>query len=686
MGRRAQDARCSVCFASVFGDLDDVNEPRPAVATECGHVIHEHCVLRWIEMSADAQLANKQIDYREEAEATCPQCRSEIYADEETGKPLIHRLFPVFDDEAGSSQAQSSPMKAEPVDEARSEELMGMARRAKAMKIEIGELGPENTVDQVGRAVGRVEGLKKDLEVSAKSISAIRTYVGGLIASINNLRSAITKYPLAPQLRDENNLLRAQLEGVYQTVRRVETDMNQKLKQEVRKAINEEQSKAVRLVEEQMKKVDQIKAELDRANAEKNASSKLSAERAKEMMKKVQRLDEQMKKNMKDKEAAEESEADKRKQLKRWIDKYEKLEKKNSDFKRENTTLAEENAALKAKIASRPEQSTRDLAWAEGDSSVVWLDPPATMSPGGRPEARQISTNDRIGNESSLLVDMPSFNDSFALQAKGQPTQRSTTAKTFSSDMFDNKAKKSKYFGRSEDARDISDISLKRKRNTSFSLSNLPEVSLTSSSPTLGMPERLPSFSPPPTVASTRNPFAKSTSSRSKSHAVPPASPSRPRSRPAPPQSDVLVPPSSPPGPATLPIVSPWDGVNESPSPGKKLDKGKGKAREYMRDEELASTASTLPTQSQPRSAPSTKTARHPLSSRSLQSSTDSIPNSRPSSVNVGQGAAKDSTPSKAKPLPSRSTAQQSILSMFADRNGKPKNGVISGSKSRKRI
>ncbi|TYJ56163.1 hypothetical protein B9479_003149 [Cryptococcus floricola] len=686
MGRRAQDARCSVCFASIFGDLDDVNEPRTAVATECGHVIHEHCMLRWIEMSADAQLANKQIDHRDEAEATCPQCRSEIYADEETGKPLIHRLYPVFDDEQGSSQVRSSPVKAEPVDEG----LMGMARRAKGMKSEIDELGPESTRSQLERGAERVEGLKKDLEVSAKSISAVRTHVGGLIASINNLRSTITDYPLTPQLRDENMALRAQLDSAHLTMRRIQTEMNQKLMAEVRIARREEQEKAVRLVEEQMERVDQVKAELGKAMAEKNASGKLAMERTNEMRKKVERLEAQMKRNIKDKEDAEESEGDKRKQLKRWMDKYEKLEKKSNEYKRENTTLAEEITALKAKLAFRPNPTTHDLSWAEGDSSVTWVPPPDTASSNIRPgpPPRRVPSNHRTADESSLMIDMPSFHDSFSRELQSVPPQRSATAKTFSSDLFaGKKEKKSKYFGAGENGDDISDLSLKRKRNNSFSLSGLPEASIAPSSPSFRVPDTLTSSSPPlPRASSSSNPFMRSKDSR----ATParPAQASLPSQFRAPPNSNVLVPPSSPP---VREIVSPWDGVDESPSPPKKVDngKGKGKGRAYLLDEyeDTASSKSTLPSRSENRPA-SQKTARLPLSSRSLQPSTDSIPSSHPSSLlgkEKARGSTTTTTTGKDKAV-NKTSAQQSILSMFADKSGRPKAGVVTGSKSRKRI
>lgn len=73
-------------------------------------MFHERCLLDWFKSQADVYLANAR-EYRGEeltaadAPAECPQCRTECFADPESGEPAIHRLFINWgDEEAHSSQ------------------------------------------------------------------------------------------------------------------------------------------------------------------------------------------------------------------------------------------------------------------------------------------------------------------------------------------------------------------------------------------------------------------------------------------------------------------------------------------------------------------------------------------------------------------------------------------------------
>jgi len=199
MGRiRADNAACAICMDSLFTKLDDLDQLVPACAPDCGtsttfssilvsplmigHVFHEECIQDWFRAQSVQYLAQAR-EHRldrdpsptlSDAPAYCPTCRAEVYADPESGEPVLHRLYINYGDEAGgSSQAGSSPVKSTGQNRKRDSEIMGLARRAKGISEEVKSLNEQSSQQAVDSMLSRAEGLKGDA-VSAKAIQGVK--------------------------------------------------------------------------------------------------------------------------------------------------------------------------------------------------------------------------------------------------------------------------------------------------------------------------------------------------------------------------------------------------------------------------------------------------------------------------------------------------------------------------------
>lgn len=115
----------------------------------------------------------------EEAPAECPTCRTECFADAETGEPQIHRLFINFGEGLGygegpsSSQAGSSPAKGWAQGKGKDREVLGLARRARGLGEEARGIKAESTEEEVEGFLRRADGLKGDL-ISEKALTGVK--------------------------------------------------------------------------------------------------------------------------------------------------------------------------------------------------------------------------------------------------------------------------------------------------------------------------------------------------------------------------------------------------------------------------------------------------------------------------------------------------------------------------------
>jgi hypothetical protein len=200
MGRlRADNAACAICMDSLFTKLDDLDQLVPACAPDCGmlntplaslkeskadrsgHVFHEECLQDWFRAQSTQYLAQAR-EHRldrdpsptlSDAPALCPTCRTEVYADPESGSPVLHRLYINYGDEgAASSEVGSSPVRPTQ-SRKRDNEVMGLARRAKGISEDVKHLNDQSSQQAVDGLLSRAEGLRDDA-VSAKAIQGVK--------------------------------------------------------------------------------------------------------------------------------------------------------------------------------------------------------------------------------------------------------------------------------------------------------------------------------------------------------------------------------------------------------------------------------------------------------------------------------------------------------------------------------
>ena len=108
-----------------------------------------------------------------DAPALCPTCRSEVYADPESGEPVLHLLYINYGDEgAASSEVESSPVKPTQ-SRKRDNEVMGLARKAKGIGEEVEHLNDQSSQHAVDGLLSRAEGLRDDA-VSVKAIQGVK--------------------------------------------------------------------------------------------------------------------------------------------------------------------------------------------------------------------------------------------------------------------------------------------------------------------------------------------------------------------------------------------------------------------------------------------------------------------------------------------------------------------------------
>lgn len=78
------DAFCSLCTKSLmyFETTSDVNIDKEIVSVICGHIYHQHCLIKWIT-----------------AQKKCPDCRKTIETDEDLHKIYFNKKYPPTDAE-----------------------------------------------------------------------------------------------------------------------------------------------------------------------------------------------------------------------------------------------------------------------------------------------------------------------------------------------------------------------------------------------------------------------------------------------------------------------------------------------------------------------------------------------------------------------------------------------------------
>ncbi|WVO22412.1 uncharacterized protein IAS62_003742 [Cryptococcus decagattii] len=493
MGRRLEDASCAICIDSLFNKRDDLDDIIPIATCECGHVFHEPCLLEWFKSQSQAYLTAAReagIPGRHgsptlsDAPVECPSCRAECFADPVTGNPIIYRLYITFDGRSSSVQPASSPLRREVDQQAkrREEEALGFARRAKALTEEVNGLGAESMEEEMGGLIKKTEGLVKDLELSAKAASGIKTYVGGLIVAVNKLRSVLEDHPVI-------HALQGRIFQLESTLKETNAEMKTIIPNEIRKAKEAEQAKADKKIKRIMDELEVIQRELEKEKVARRAGKKEMDERAKENEKKMLNLE----REAKEKEDLQATLRERTKMLKMYQSKADSRKELKAKVQR----LEAENARLQAdlKASTNAPQSSRMISshllspeafdhqpneWASHQHDIKYDEIPndnddpsiQEILPFDRdltgPHARLHASRAQLipptsADESSLLIDMPSFHDDSLRHATGLPgspkrsgsrkdldTRQHPTARTISFDLDEGlkrrKISKSKYF------------------------------------------------------------------------------------------------------------------------------------------------------------------------------------------------------------------------------------------------
>ncbi|OXG84222.1 hypothetical protein C345_04126 [Cryptococcus neoformans A2-102-5] len=497
MGKRLEDASCAICIDSLFNKRDDLDDIIPIATCECGHVFHEPCLLEWFKTQSQAYL----IAAREagvpgrhgsptlsDAPVECPSCRAECFADPETGNPIIHRLYITFDGRSSSVQPASSPLRRDIDRQAkrREEEALGLAKRAKQLTEDVVGLGAESREEEMEGTIKRTEGLVKDLELSAKAASGIKTYVGGLIVAVNKLRSTLEDHPVI-------HALQGRIFQLESTLKETNAEMKAIIPNEIRKAKEAEQAKADKKIKRIMDELEVIQRELEKEKVARRAGKKEMDERAKENEKKILILESQLRREAKEKEDLQATLRERTKMLKMYQSKADSRKELKAKVQRLETENARLQADLKSstnarrrshKISDRslsPQvfdyqqlnksaSPQRDIMYGEilgdDDDPSIQEMPPLNLDP-TLPYARSRTSRAQLipatsADESSLLIDMPSFHDDSLRHVVGLPIspkrprsgkeleRQHPTARTISFDLDEGlkrrKANKSKYF------------------------------------------------------------------------------------------------------------------------------------------------------------------------------------------------------------------------------------------------
>ncbi|KIR52178.1 hypothetical protein I315_05471 [Cryptococcus gattii Ru294] len=497
MGRRLEDASCAICIDSLFNQRDDLDDIIPIATCECGHVFHEPCLLEWFKSQSQAYLAAAReagIPGRHgsptlsDAPVECPSCRAECFADPVTGNPIIYRLYITFDGRSSSVQPASSPLRREVDQEAkrREEEALRLARRAKNLTEEVNGLGAESMEEEMGGLIKKTEGLVKDLELSAKAASGIKTYVGGLIVAVNKLRSVLEDHPVI-------HALQGKIFQLESTLKETNAEMKTIIPNEIRKAKEAEQAKADKKIKRIMDELEVIQRELEKEKVARRAGKKEMDERAKENEKKMLNLESQLRREAKEKEDLQatlrertkmlkmyQSKADSRKELKAKVQRLEaENDRLQADLKA-STNAPQSSRMISSRFVSPEAFDHLPNEWASPQRDIKHDEIPSDnddpsiqeILPFDRdlvgPHARLHTSRAQLipptsADESSLLIDMPSFHDDSLRHATGLPgspkrsgsrkdldTRQHPTARTISFDLDDGlkrrKISKSKYF------------------------------------------------------------------------------------------------------------------------------------------------------------------------------------------------------------------------------------------------
>ncbi|WRT69087.1 uncharacterized protein IL334_006070 [Kwoniella shivajii] len=488
MGRnRLEDASCAICMDSLFTKRDDLDELIPIATSDCGHVFHEPCVMEWFKTQSEHYLATARdqgINGRygspslSDAPAECPSCRTECFADPETGQPTIHRLYLNFENTTySSSMLGSSPVsssrrlekgkgKEKEKEGGKDKEVIGLARRAKNVTEEVKGLSADSQDDEVEGMIRRGEALSQDL-VSQKALNAVQNHITNLTNELAKLRMTLQTNPLIPSLRARVAERELELTNLHR-------QMRLDLSRETKKIKDDEQAKCERRVKRAQDERDLFQREYDKEKVARKTGMRAMEERNLEYKRILDETTELLKQETKSRKDLQDVLLERGKHLKI-------LQKRAEDrrvLKAQVVKLEAENARLKSiqhrasstKRPSSPDIDCDQQEYNEGDKSIQEVSRSHFPTQSGTGASRRSKHED----EDSLQIEMPSYHDDSSVRSlsrllpsrktmkqlqssddhlsEGRITRMHPTARTIQFDLTDNITKdrkrstSSKYF------------------------------------------------------------------------------------------------------------------------------------------------------------------------------------------------------------------------------------------------
>ncbi|WVF65543.1 hypothetical protein IAT40_000271 [Kwoniella sp. CBS 6097] len=443
MGRhRLEDVSCAICMDSLFTKRDDLDDLVPIATCDCGHVLHEPCLLEWFRTQSDQYLAQARehgIEGRHgspslsDAPAECPTCRAECYADPETGQPSIHRLYidwgGVLDNAPSHTQAGSSPVRSMHAsgsgslmrNSIKDREILGLARRAKGVTEEAKGLGADSQDEEMDGMLKRASDLEKDF-VSIKALEAVKTYIGGLSSSLEKLDRTLRSHPLIPGLKARHDALEQQIKDINRETRNT-------LSREIKKARDEERTRSNRKVEEAENVRDLMQVEMNKERTARKRAIEAYEAREKDLNNKLEQAVDEARKEKEERESLKSLLQERMKQLKvlqSTSDSRKTLKKQIEELRAENDRLKAEiihasfapdsqaepsNARARARDRSFTSQNiSYDEAEEEEEPGPLFdrSQSPLNASPSASTSSHRYPTSSA---DDSLQIDMPSFLD-----------------------------------------------------------------------------------------------------------------------------------------------------------------------------------------------------------------------------------------------------------------------------------
>lgn len=239
-----------------------------------------------------------------DAPAECPECRTECFADPETGDPAVHRLFINFTNPDGNTSFTQPPssqhVPSSPSVRWRSadKDVLGLARRARGLGAEIEAYSAESHEEDVRGTLRRAEGLRADA-VSAKAAEGFKVrrklqeehhersegrahtqkYVGGLNVALNRLSTRLEEHPLLSTLEGRIATLQDKLAAVQRENARSTADLKARLTHDMRSQIHKEQARAEKEVKRAQGERDLMQREMEKQKIALQAFKKAVVER-----------------------------------------------------------------------------------------------------------------------------------------------------------------------------------------------------------------------------------------------------------------------------------------------------------------------------------------------------------------------------------------------------------------------